>query len=184
MNKARMMALGRVVRPHGLKGEVRIHSYADSPFVFEEVPALFLQKEGARPKRVHLVSMRHHHRGLLLKFEEIQGLDQAETWRGSMIMARYRDLPALDPEDILYVDLIGRRVFLEDGSLLGVIEQIQDNAGQEVWTIRGSGGDEILFPAVESFILRCEKDEGEVRIDPPPGLLELYIPSSPSPGGE
>ncbi|MFW6323781.1 MAG: ribosome maturation factor RimM [Desulfovibrionales bacterium] len=181
MSKTRLVTLGRVVRPHGLKGEFRIESYADSPFVFEGLHRIFLQKTGKRPGRFGIESWRIGPKGVLLKLEGIFGPEEIENWRGSMVQARYADLPMADSDAIYYEDLIGRQVFLPGGRFLGTIESVRDNAGQEVWTIRHSQGGEILFPASEQFVVRCEKEDADVVIDPPPGLLDIYLDSVPQP---
>jgi 16S rRNA processing protein RimM len=174
MSTTRLVTVGRVVRPHGLKGELRIESYADSPFLFDELPVLYLQHEGGRPLRCHVQSWRTYKKGLLLFLKEITGLDQAEPWKGASILAKYSDLEMGSSEEIFYQDLIGRTVRLENGHLLGRIARIQNHAGQEVWSIEDDQGREILFPAAEQFILRLEKRGSEVVVDPPQGLLELY----------
>jgi 16S rRNA processing protein RimM len=175
MSNAKLVTVGRVIKPHGLKGEVRIASYAESPFLFDELPLLYLQQEGGRPQRFHVRSWRTHQKGVLLYLVEITGLDQAEPWRGATILARYSDLEMGTSDEIYYQDLIGRTVRLEDGHPLGRITRIQDHAGQEVWSIVDDKGREILFPAAGPFILHLEKSGTEVVIDPPPGLLELYL---------
>jgi 16S rRNA processing protein RimM len=174
MSSERLVIVGRVTRPHGLKGELRIACYAEAPFLFDELSTLYLQQEGMRPKRFQVQSWRSHKKGVLLFLKGITGLDQAEHWRGAVLLARYHDLEMGSSEEIFYEDLIGRAVRLADGTFLGRILSIQDHAGQEVWSIEDDQGREILFPAAEPFILQLEKQGGEVVVDPPPGLLELY----------
>jgi 16S rRNA processing protein RimM len=179
MSRDRLVTLGRVVRPHGLRGEFRIHCFADSPFLFDDLRDVFLQQEGERPQRFKVRSWRTHKQWLLLTLESIEGLDQAEPWRGASLLARYRDLEMGSSEDIFYEDLLGRAVRLADGSTLGRIVRVQDHAGQELWSIEDDKGREILFPAAEQFIVELHKHGTEVVIDPPPGLIELYLGEDP-----
>jgi 16S rRNA processing protein RimM len=58
---------------------------------------------------------------------------------------------------------------------VGVFEAILDTPGQITWVIRGKRGEEILFPAVPEFILGLDAGRKKIVIDPPPGLLELYL---------
>ena len=68
-------------------------------------------------------------------------------------------------------------VRLPSGQPVGILEDILDLAGQEIWSIRApeaDGGYEILFPAVPDFVQDMDVDEGVAVIDPPEGLLDLY----------
>ena len=85
-----------------------------------------------------------------------------------------KDIPVL-PEDEVYVfELAGSRVFLENGLHLGVLEEVLDNNGSEIWRIMTMLGKEVLFPVHDRFILKMAPQDQRIVIDPPPGLLEIY----------
>jgi len=175
MDLSGFMTVGRVVKPHGLKGELCVMHYTDSPFLFQEFKRVYLCFPGGKPRRFTVENVRFHQGRPLIVFREIGGRDQAETFRGAELMIRRRDLPEEDRESIGIADLLGLHILREDGLSLGVIQEIQVHAGQEIWVIAHPGGREILFPAVPEFILDIDPATGQARIDPPPGLLELYI---------
>ena len=169
------MTVGRVVKPHGLKGELCVMHYTDSPFLFQELKRIYCRLPGKNPRRLTVESVRLHQEKPLVLFREINGRDQAEVLRGAELMIRRKDLPEEDPDAIMITDLTGLQVLRRDGLLLGVIQEVQMHAGQEIWVIAHPSGSEILIPAVDEFILDIDLDSGQARIDPPPGLLELYI---------
>ena len=176
MLKSSLMTLGKIVKPHGLQGELCVNPYTDSPFLFEGLQRLYLCLPGGRPRRYTVAGVRFNRDRPLISFLEIRGRDQAESLRGAEVMARRRDLPDEDPEAILIVDLQGLQVYRSDGLFLGRLREVQSHAGQEVWVIDHPEGHEILFPAADPFVLEVDLGTGLVRIDPPPGLLELYLP--------
>ncbi|WP_051693790.1 ribosome maturation factor RimM [Desulfohalovibrio reitneri] len=90
------------------------------------------------------------------------------------MLADLAELPEKPDEDIYLFELEGLRVLLPDDTPLGVVERVEDDP-TEVWTIRTGEGAEVLFPAAEEFILEASPEEGFVRIDPPEGLLEIYL---------
>ena len=170
----KLVELGRVHKPHGLKGELCIDMYADSPFLFEGLRRVYLRLPAKKPKPCILEAWRPHQGRALILVDRCQGRDQAESWRGAEVLVRERDLPPVDQDRMLPDKLLGLPVRDVRGEDVGVLEDIQDIAGQEVWIIRDTAGHEILLPAVEQFVIDIDLDTGLIRIDPPEGLLELY----------
>lgn len=174
MSQKKLVALGRIEKPHGLKGELSIASYADSPSVFGELSQVYLKLGDRSPKPYHIIHWRMNHQRVLLTIEGIDDRTAAEAWRKALILVDYDELSIGQSGEIFWEDLIGREVFLKDTSRLGRLTDIQDNGGHEVWTISTDAGEDVLFPAVDEFVIQCEKAKQTVIIDPPPGLIELY----------
>lgn len=174
MDPAKLVELGRVQKPHGLRGELCIELYADSPFIFEGLSRVYLQLPGKKPKPCVLEGWRSHQGRALLQVDRSQGRDQAEGWRGAEVLARERDLPPVDEDEIRPEDLIGLPVRHVDGSAIGLLADIRDVAGQEMWFIHDESDNEILLPAVDEFVKDIDLEAGVIEVDPPDGLLELY----------
>lgn len=174
LDPVRLVELGRVLKPHGLKGELCIELYADSPFIFDGLTRLYLQLPGKKPRPCVLHEWRPHQERALILVDKCQGRDQAEAWRGAEVLARERDLPARDEGEIASEDLLGLSVERVGGEMVGVLEDIRVLAGQEIWFIRDDADNEILIPAVEEIVLEIDLDRERIVIDPPEGLIELY----------
>lgn len=174
LDPVRLVELGRVQKPHGLKGELCIELYADSPSLFEDLSRVYLQLPGKKPKPCVLESWRAHQGRVLVQVDRSQGRDQAEQWRGAELLARERDLPFEDHDGIGPEDLIGLAVVGKDGKPVGILDDVRDVAGQELWFIRDEADNEILLPAVEEFVLDIDLESEVITIDPPDGLLDLY----------
>jgi 16S rRNA processing protein RimM len=174
LDPVRLVELGRVEKPHGLRGELCIELYADSPFIFEGLTRVYLRLPGKKPRPCVLEGWRAHQGRALILVDRSQGRDQAEAWRGADVLARERDLPTVDEDEVRSEGLLGLPVMHVDGSRIGVLEDIRDVAGQELWFIRDEAGNEIMLPAVEEFVLDIDLDAGVILVDPPDGLLELY----------
>ena len=177
-----LVLVGNVIKPHGLAGEFSVKVHVDSPDFFARAPRLYLRRApGEHPRPVAVVSWRMHNARLLLRLDQVQGRDEVEQVRGAELLARREDLPDRSDEDIFIQELIGMRVLLPSGEVLGRIESVNSGAsggtggGQEVWSIRTESGREVLFPAHQDFVLEADRTTATVRIDPPPGLLELYL---------
>jgi len=174
MSSSGFVTIARVVKAHGLQGEVCIESYADSPFLLQGLTRLYVAQEGRHPRKVSLSSVRPHGNFFLIQLEEVRAREQARRLVGLDLLVRKRDLPGLEPEEILMADLAGMRVMLPDRRVVGRIVSAKVIGGQEIWTLEGGRGEEILFPAAEPFVLEVSREQQEAVIDPPAGLLAVY----------
>jgi len=179
MAKVELVNIGRITRPHGIKGEVCVHCYADVPFLLERVDALYLVPEkGGRRRKVSVRSWRNHKGGLLAAFEHVRDRNQAEEMRGLMLAIAAKDLPPLEDDEVYLRELLGLEVALPDGSRLGKIEDIlTPTPEQEIWSVRTDEGREILLPATGEFVVEIDLEQGRVTVDPPPGLLDICVSS-------
>lgn len=171
--------VGGVAKPHGIRGEICIKSYADSPSLFDRVPALYLQRGNGTPRPYAVRSWREHKEYVLLVLEGVTDRDMAEALRGQTVLVSQDDLPEPDEGEFYIFDLLDCRVVLEDGAEIGVLEGFYENAEQDTWVIKGVDGKEILLPAVPEFVLDVDLDAEVITIDPPEGLLDIYLNPEP-----
>jgi len=173
------IAIGGVVKPHGIRGEFCIKSYADSPLLFDQVTSLFLQDGKKPPQPITVRSWREHKGLVLLTCENVNDRDLAEALRGRTLLMREEDLPEIEGDEHYIRDMLGCRVQLEDGTDVGVLENFYENAEQDTWVIKADDGKEILLPAVPEFVLDVDLDTETIVIDPPEGLLDIYLNPEP-----
>ncbi len=169
-----LMLIGRIIKPHGIRGEVCVDFYADSPSILGDTIRL-KQKPGGETSYAVLAA-RYHHDRLLLSLEGVPDRDSAESLRGAEIFISRARLPKLDDGEIYLADLPGFTVILQEtGEKLGSITDVDLSSGQEIWQITTREGKDILFPAVPEFVTELDPESKTARIDPPPGLLEIYL---------
>lgn len=175
MPASSLVVLGRLTKPHGVKGDIRVDYYADSADLLDKPLMLRAGRFAPRPIRVrewHLWKDQ-----LILGIEGCNDRSAAEQLRGQELLIDASFLPEPEEDEPYLRDLIGLSVRLEDGTLVGELEDIDFPAGQEMWVIRApeeDGGHEILFPAVPEFVLDIDLSAQTATIAPPEGLLDLY----------
>ena len=174
MQANRLIVAGKVAKPHGLKGEICIEPYVDSPSVLDGISRVYLQLPGRKPRPFALTGWRPHLQYVLVFLDKIRGRDMVDPWRGAEFLLREKDLPPLDEDEVYVMDMIGLSVQLKDGTVVGILEEIQFLPSHELWHIASPDGREILFPAVPEFVLDIDLDNEVAVIEPPEGLLELY----------
>ena len=173
--KEKFVVIGKITRPHGIKGEVRADFYGEDLMRLDG-PVWFGSGRGiVRP--AHVESWREQGGMVILRLKDVTDRTQAEFLRGTELLIADSDL--VDEEGAPYVaHVIGCCVSVEGGAVLGTIEDILVPAGNEVWLIRASadlGGGEILFPAVPQFVASMDVKNGKIVVDPPKGLLDVYL---------
>lgn len=170
-----LILLGEVVKPHGIKGELCIVWHADSPLILDDLSRVYLRIPGERPQAFKPLEWREHKKKVLLFLGEISGRDQAEGWRGAELLMSSEDLPPIQEHEVYLHELTGCAVFLPDGTRLGRIQGFLRSQDNEVWSIVNDQEQEILFPAQDEFILALDPENQNIVIDPPEGLLDLYL---------
>lgn len=186
-----LTAVGAVSKPHGVRGELRLRSWASSPSIFSGLARVWLGKDEAVAKEYAVAAARPHQDAVLLTLKTVADRDAAEKLRGLRVFADLKDLPEREDGDLYLREVEGLRVYLPlpEGEMdpakrpfLGVVGGFLDAGGpvsQEIWSIVTADGKEILFPADPRFVLDVDVQAGEAVIDPPPGLIELYLSAEP-----
>lgn len=179
MSDMNMLEIGTVIKAHGIRGEVAIDYYAESPELL--YGAIFLQKGHKAPEPVTVLQQRNHQGRVLIRLKNIENRTEAETLRGCKILTTKDQLPPSDNSGVYLHELIGLRVILHNtDEELGDIVAVDTSSGQELWGIVTLNGYEVLLPAVPEFVHEIDIEHGFVRITPPEGLLDLYQPETNS----
>lgn len=171
-----LIHMGTLARPHGIKGEICIDWHADSPLLLDA--PLWLQAGDEPPRRVRVLSRREHKGRPLLLLEGVTDRTAAEALRGQKILMSRDSLPPPDEDEAYLEDLLGCEVLLPGGRRLGRLDHVEYPADQEIWVVVTDQDREILFPAQPCFIVGFDLDARTVTIDPPEGLLEVYLGSA------
>lgn len=159
--------IGKVVNTVGLKGEIRVYSYAENLDRFQRIPFLLIEEE-----TFTIESVRLGKGTVTLKLEGISHLKEAENLRGKMVYFSAAYLEDL-PDDTYYVkDLLGLEVVDDHNKFLGIIKDIITGGSQDLYEI-SNGGKSFLLPNVEEFILEINLGKKQIIVSPPEGLLDI-----------
>jgi 16S rRNA processing protein RimM len=159
----RYLAIGRIDRPFGVKGELKVSLLTSYP---EELGRLETVYVGPHVEPWKVENVRLHKGAALFKLAGCKDRDAAEMLRGQLMQISIEDALPLEDEEYYEFQIIGMRVVEEDGTSLGKVVEIIDTRGaNDVYVVTGPEG-EILLPAIESVILEIdlEKDQMIVRL--------------------
>ena len=147
---------GRIVNTHGVRGEVRIVPWADSPDFLCRFSTLYI--DGA-PRRV--LSGRVHKGSVIAKLDGTDTVEQAMLLRDKTVQIRRSDARLPDGAFFL-ADIIGLNVVDEKGQTLGRLKEVLSPSVQRVYVVEGER--EIMIPAVPEFILETNITGGYIRV--------------------
>jgi 16S rRNA processing protein RimM len=166
------VVVGRIGRPHGVRGEVTLEVRTDDPDL-RFAPGAVLATDPAQRGPLTITGARWHRDTLLLTLEGIDSREAAEAYRDTELLVPVADLPPLeDPDDFYDHQLVGLTARLVDGAVLGEVAAVR-HEGSELLVVRRPDGGEALIPFVKAIVPTVDVPGGFVVVDPPEGLLEL-----------
>ncbi|KKW64628.1 ribosome maturation factor RimM [Mycolicibacterium elephantis] len=169
------LVVGRVVKAHGVTGELVVEVRTDEPDErFAAGATLRGRSAKGAPERQYVIeSVRPHGNRLLVRLAGVVDRDGAEALRGTVFVVDSADLPPIeDPDEFYDHQLEGLRVRTVNGVEVGTVAEVLHTAAGELLAVR-SGDREVLVPFVSAIVTTVSLADGVVEIDPPEGLLEL-----------
>ncbi|HEX2052679.1 MAG TPA: ribosome maturation factor RimM [Actinomycetota bacterium] len=170
--RSEFVLVGRVVKPHGLRGEVLLRSESENPDRFAPGVSLMMGKDADSARPVVIESSRNFKGALLVRFEGIGSMEQAEPLRELLLFVDSSELDELDDEDAFWEhQVVGLEVFDTAGAPLGTVREVFLRPAQDLWSIETPSG-EVLFPAAKELVVSVDLEAGRAVVDPPAGLFE------------
>ena len=161
------LAVGRVVRPHGVRGQLLVEGFSEQISLIIPSATIFL---GSDYKPAVVGAFRPHKSRFLLLIEGCEDRETAEQWRGEVVQIRYEDVEPL-PEHVYYHwQILGLQVFTSEGEYLGTVNQILETGANDVYLIQDEQGAELLLPAIESVIINVDPEYCRMVVNLLPGL--------------
>jgi 16S rRNA processing protein RimM len=170
------LVVGRVVRAHGVTGEVVVDIRTDDPDT-RFAPGTTLRAKPPRggPERDYVVDSAREHSGrLLVRLDGVADRNAAEALKGTVFLVDTADLPPIeDPDEFYDHQLEGLRVVTTEGRLVGNVAEVLHTAAGELLSVISETGAEVLVPFVSAIVTSVSLQDQTIEIDPPEGLLEL-----------
>jgi 16S rRNA processing protein RimM len=173
------VVVGRIGKPHGIRGEVTLDVRTDEP-ERRFAPGTTLRAEppaGAdrRPATLTVARARWHQSTLLVAFEELGDRNAAEAARGTVLHATIgHDETPEDPDEYYDHQLVGLDVVDLDGTLLGQVKAVVHGSAQDLLTVRTGDGRDALVPFVAALVPQVDLESGRLVVADRPGLVAPF----------
>lgn len=165
--KKEYLEAGKIVTTHGIRGEVKIMPYTDTPELLAEFDRLFI---GKNKDELIIERSRVFKNMVIAKIEGVDTPEAAEKLRNKLLYMHRDDLE-LDDDTYFIQDLIGIEVRDADsGKVYGTISDVMQTGANDVYVIKGSDR-EYLVPAIADVVVSTDIDENIMTIRPLDGLF-------------
>jgi 16S rRNA processing protein RimM len=172
------VAVGRIGRPHGIRGEVSVELWTDEPERrFADGAQLLARRPPGGPapaqRPLTVAATRWHQGRLLVRFVELPDRNAAEAARGlDLLISVSPDERPEDPEEFYDHQLIGLTVATTDGVDVGLVSEVMHSGAQDLLVVRREGRDDALVPFVSALVPEVDLANGRLVVADRPGLLE------------
>ncbi len=160
--------VGRILRPHGLRGELVFQAFSELVQILEPSTEIYL---GSENTSVIVSAIRPHHARYLLSVEGCEDRNTAEKWRGEMVRIRFEQAKPLQEGVYYHWQILDLPVFTTEGDQLGKIVEILETGANDIYVVRDEQDHEILLPAIKNVILKVDLENSKMVVELPPGLL-------------
>ena len=168
-----MVLVGRIVRPHGNRGQVMVAPETDFAETRFAPGAMIWCRRAGQTSQIAVTECRFHDGRPIIGLAGVESINDAETYRGCELRVPDEALPKLADGQFWYHELIGCRVVTTAGTEVGQVTRIDDGA-TSLLVVLGAAG-EMLVPMVEGICRRIDVAGRTIEIEPIPGLLDVNV---------
>lgn len=160
--------VGQIVNTHGLKGEVKVNPWTDSPDFFEVFGSVYT-KNG---RQYDIKGIKYQKGCVLLKLDGVETIDDAERMRNTVLYVKRNIFDNLPENTYLIADLIGLCV-KDETTDYGILEDVISTGSNDVYVVRGQESSKpILIPAIRDVVREINIKEGYIFVNIPKGLID------------
>jgi 16S rRNA processing protein RimM len=161
------LAVGKLRRPHGVRGEILMEVYTDFPERL--VPGISLYV-GDDVRQMKILKSRQHREGLLMTIEGYTTPEEVGELRNQVVYVRADDRPPLEEGEYYHHQLIGLNVVTREDEPVGSVFEILETGASDVLVVRQVSGPDVLIPIVDEFVMRIDLAEGVITVQLIPGM--------------
>jgi 16S rRNA processing protein RimM len=166
-----MIAVGRITRGVGLKGELNVAALTDTLQRFEKLKTVWVGTGESQAAKHAVTAVRVTSSAVVVKLKGIDSRTAADALRGQLVFIAAKDVVAPKKGSYFIHDIVGMTVETESGEAIGTVQEVMQLPANDVWIVGGVGG-EILIPAIKDVIRSVDVQRRRVIIRPLEGLLE------------
>ncbi|HIZ08771.1 MAG TPA: ribosome maturation factor RimM [Candidatus Eubacterium avistercoris] len=163
--------VGVISNTHGIGGEVKVFPTTDDAARFKKLKEVILDT-GKERLTLHIVQVRFFKQMVILKFREFQNINEVERFRGKSLYVSRKNAVKLQKDEYFIADIIGIRVYTEEGEDLGVLSDVIQTGANDVYTVKKEGERELLIPAIKDCIRQVDVEAGRMTVRLLPGLRD------------
>ena len=166
-----LLRVGVIANTHGIRGEVKVYPTTDDINRFDELREVVLDT-GKEKVELKVEGVKYFKNMVILKFKGLDSINDVERYKGKDLLVTRENAVPLGENEYYIADLIDMEVFGEDGSRLGVLEDVMQTGANDVYVIRLEDGKELLLPNIDQCVLEVNVEEKMMKVHVLEGLMD------------
>ena len=162
--------IGQIVNTFGVKGMVKVVPYTDDITRFNNLKDVYIIKKN-KSEKYDIEEVEYHKNMVLIKFKNINSIDEAEVLRNSILKVARKDAIPLEEGSYYIADLIGANVYTDEGKLIGVLQDIYNTGSNDIYVVKDELGKQTLLPAIKDVIKEISLEENKIIVHILNGLI-------------
>ena len=167
-----MLLVGKVIRPHGVGGLLRILSYARSEQTFLLSGMVSLKLDSGETREHRVLSIVPHKNYYLMRLEGLGSVETADRYKGADLFVRKDAVGDTDEGEYFWHEIIGLKVYVETGRFIGTVRHILSTGSNDIYVVQEGEG-EVLVPAIHEVVKEIDLDKKQMIVSEMEGLLDL-----------
>lgn len=165
------VVVARIVKSHGIRGEVVLESYTDVEGRIENTPVFLAMENGVSVAELRIETRRFFNGRHVVKFAGVDNRNQADALRDKELAIPESEIGELPDDHFFIHDLVGMTVRRKDGVQVGKVQDVVKTGGVDLLQLDERG--DLLIPFVDAICIEVDQEARTITIDPPEGLLQL-----------
>ena len=161
--KQEYFEIGQIVNHFGIKGMVKVNSFAEDISIFESLNSILLEKEN-KLIPIEIEEVKYSKNQILLKIKGINTIEEAEKYRGCYLKIARKDAKKLPKDTYFIADLIGLTVYTDEQILLGKVDDIYNSGANDIYVVKDEKGKQILLPAIKEVIKEVDLEQEKIIV--------------------
>lgn len=167
-----LLEVGKIINTHGLRGEVKVAAWTDTPDVFEDLSTVYIKNKNEYAS-LTVGSVKYQKNNLIVKFRELSDINEAEPLKNSVLYAERSELGELE-EGVYYIaDLIGITVKKDSGEVIGKIKDVMQTGANDIYVVARKDMKDLLIPVLPDVVLSVDIEAKEAVVHLLEGLEDL-----------
>lgn len=158
MEKKQFLECGKIVNTHGVKGEVKIQPWCDSPDFLKKFKTLYIGSDAYK-----VISARVHKECVIVLFEGVNDVNEAMRLKNKIVTIDRKD--AKLPKGSWFIqDILGLPVIDVNRGEIGVLKEVLDMPAGDLYVVSGPNGEEYMIPGVDEFLKEIDPEAGRITV--------------------
>ena len=164
------LEVGQIVNTFGIKGFVKVYPYVNDTSRFDDLKTVYVKLKKQESK-LEIEEVKYQKNMVLIKFKGIETVEQAELLRNSYIEIDRSQAIPLEKDEYFIADLLGLDVYIDTGEKLGVLDDIYNTGGSDIYVVKNELGKQFLLPYIDDVVKNIDLENGKITVHIIDGLI-------------